>query len=73
MSLAAKATFVGACAVSAFTIWAVHHQQTQERENMYQGVIKDDARRREKMQQRQQAFDESQRKRELYESVQKVE
>jgi protein PET117 len=39
---------------------------------MYQGVVRDDARRREKMQQREEELRESQRKRELYERVQTV-
>ncbi|KIY70596.1 hypothetical protein CYLTODRAFT_419688 [Cylindrobasidium torrendii FP15055 ss-10] len=73
MSLAAKASFTGACAFTALTIWAVHYQQSQERETMYKGVLKDDQRRKEKMKQRQEFFEASQRKRELYESVQKVE
>lgn len=40
---------------------------------MYKGVLRDDERRKEKMKQRQMEFEESQRKRALYESVQKVE
>lgn len=40
---------------------------------MFKGVLRDDARRREKLQQRQDDFEESKRKRELYERVQKVE
>lgn len=40
---------------------------------MYKGVLRDDERRKEKMKQRQLEFEESQRKRALYESVQKVE
>lgn len=39
---------------------------------MYKGVLRDDERRREKMQQREADFIESQRKRALYESVQHV-
>lgn len=39
---------------------------------MYKGVIRDDARRLEKTQQREAEFRESQRKRELYERVQSV-
>ena len=41
-------------------------------QDMYRGVLRDDVRRREKMAQRQAEFEESQRKRELYERVQKV-
>jgi protein PET117 len=39
---------------------------------MYQGVVRDDARRLEKMKQREEELRESQRKRELYERVQAV-
>jgi protein PET117 len=39
---------------------------------MYQGVVRDDARRSEKMKQREDELRESQRKRELYERVQSV-
>jgi protein PET117 len=39
---------------------------------MYQGVVKDDERRLAKMKERQQDFEESKRKRELYERVQDV-
>ena len=39
---------------------------------MYKGVLRDDERRREKMQQRELELQESLRKRELYERVQRV-
>lgn len=39
---------------------------------MYQGVLRDEERRKEKMQQRQAELEESQRKRALYEQVQRV-
>jgi protein PET117 len=39
---------------------------------MYKGVLRDDARRLEKMRQREEELRESQRKRELYERVQTV-
>ncbi|KAG5638134.1 hypothetical protein H0H81_001653 [Sphagnurus paluster] len=68
----AKLTLVGAVLVSSFTIWAVHFQQDQERENIYQGVLRDDERRREKMRQREKDLDDSKKKRELYEQVQTV-
>ncbi|TFK64111.1 hypothetical protein BDN72DRAFT_723289, partial [Pluteus cervinus] len=68
----AAVALAGAILFSSFTIWAVHYQQEQERETMYQGVLRDDERRKEKMKQRQQNFDESRRKRELYERVQAV-
>ncbi|KAF8075098.1 hypothetical protein FPV67DRAFT_1408509 [Lyophyllum atratum] len=69
----AKLTLLGAVLASSFTIWAVHFQQDQERENMYKGVLRDDERRREKMRQRELDLEESRKKRERYESVQSVE
>lgn len=72
MSARAKATLAASCAVSAFIIWGVHYQQNKEREVMYQGVVRDDERRREKMKQREEEFRISQRKRETYERVQTV-
>ena len=39
---------------------------------MFKGVLRDDERRKEKMQQRQTELEESQRKRALYEQVQHV-
>ncbi|KAF5387356.1 hypothetical protein D9757_005719 [Collybiopsis confluens] len=73
MSTRAKITLATAVVLSSLTVWGVHYQQKQERESMYQGVLKDDARRLEKMKQRQLDFDESKRRRELYEHVQPVE
>jgi len=40
---------------------------------MYRGVLKDDERRREKRKQREEELLASQRKREIYERIQKVE
>jgi len=40
---------------------------------MYQGVLRDDERRREKMKQREEDLKASQKKREIYERVQAVE
>lgn len=39
---------------------------------MFQGVLRDDERRREKMRRREEDLQESQRKRALYEAVQRV-
>ncbi|KAG8220998.1 hypothetical protein J3R82DRAFT_2507 [Butyriboletus roseoflavus] len=72
MSTRAKATLAVSCATSAFIIWGVHYQQTKERDDMFQGVLRDDERRRGKMQQRQQEFEESQRRREVFERTQTV-
>ncbi|KAG6868742.1 hypothetical protein C0993_011321 [Termitomyces sp. T159_Od127] len=69
----AKLTLFGAILLSSLTIYAVHFQQEQERESMYQGVLRDDERRKQKMKQREEALQESRRKREIYERVQTVE
>ncbi|EIN09504.1 hypothetical protein PUNSTDRAFT_101340 [Punctularia strigosozonata HHB-11173 SS5] len=72
MSRRAQATLLGAVLFSTLTIWGVHYMQDQERETMYQGVLRDDERRLQKMRQRQAELEESQRKREVYERVQRV-
>ncbi|KAF8141541.1 hypothetical protein EV363DRAFT_1151535 [Boletus edulis] len=74
MSTRAKVTLAASCAISVFIIWGVHYQQVKERDacDMFQGVLRDDERRREKMWQRQQDFEESQRKRALYARTQTV-
>ncbi|KAJ7504289.1 hypothetical protein B0H11DRAFT_510247 [Mycena galericulata] len=72
-SRAAKVTLAAAIALSSLTIWAVHFQQEQQHETMYKGVVRDDERRRQKMKQREADLEESRRKRELYERVQRVE
>ncbi|KAI0057258.1 hypothetical protein BV25DRAFT_1831413 [Artomyces pyxidatus] len=73
MSRAAKATLVAALVVSSLTVWGVHYQQQQEHERMYAGVLRDDERRREKMRKREEDLQESLRKREIYERVQRIE
>jgi len=88
MTRAAKGTLIVSCIISSLIIWGVHHQQTEEREvrsllpnstavlnlakTMYQGVLRDDERRREKMKKREEDLQESLRKREEYERVQSV-
>ncbi|KAK0527356.1 hypothetical protein OC834_004458 [Tilletia horrida] len=44
MSRAAKTTFALSAALSAFIVVGVHWQQSAERENMYKGVLRDQAR-----------------------------
>jgi len=68
----AKATLFGASILAAFTIWAVHYQQEQERATMYRGVLLDDERRRAKLKQREDELRESQKKRQIYERVQTI-
>jgi len=68
----AQATLAASVVLSALTVWGVHHLQLQERHTMYQGVLRDDERRKEKARQREADFAESLQKRELYERVQPV-
>ncbi|KAI0369135.1 hypothetical protein BV20DRAFT_946685 [Pilatotrama ljubarskyi] len=72
MSRAAKLTLGASILGSALIIWGVHFLQERERETMYQGVLRDDERRREKMRQREEELQRSMQKRELYERVQTV-
>ncbi|KIY49973.1 hypothetical protein FISHEDRAFT_40284 [Fistulina hepatica ATCC 64428] len=73
MSSRAKVTLAATVVLSAFTIWGVHYLQHKELEDMYQGVLRDDVRRKEKMAQREADLMESRKKQALYESVQTVE
>ena len=41
-------------------------------QTMYKGVLRDDERRKQKMKKRQEELEDSQRKREIYERVQRV-
>ncbi|KAH9987126.1 hypothetical protein BJV74DRAFT_774339 [Russula compacta] len=73
MSRVAKATLFASIVVSSLTVWGVHYLQQQEHDTMYQGVLRDDERRKRKMKEREDDFLRSQRKREVYERVQPVE
>jgi len=55
-----------------FSVWSVHWLQNFERKTMYQGVIRDDQRRAEKMRKREEELKESAKKRVVYESVQSI-
>jgi protein PET117 len=84
-TLAAAVTF---CSVTIFTVHYMQRQEREvcvtfqarssysllilTTQTMYQGVLRDDARRLEKHKQREEALQESLRKRELYEKVQTV-
>ncbi|KAI8989215.1 hypothetical protein BD414DRAFT_486416 [Trametes punicea] len=72
MSRAAKVTLGLSVLGSALIVWGVHHLQEKERETMFQGVLRDDERRREKMRQREEDLQRSMQKREVYERVQTV-
>ncbi|KAF8488914.1 hypothetical protein JB92DRAFT_2820225 [Gautieria morchelliformis] len=52
MSRAAKITLVGSIILSAMTVWGMHFLQEWERNVMYQGVLRDDERRRDKQRHR---------------------
>ncbi|KIO16292.1 hypothetical protein M407DRAFT_30381 [Tulasnella calospora MUT 4182] len=75
MSRASKITLGLATGFCVFTVWGVHYMQWAERESMYQGVLKDEARlaAKRKQQEREAEFQENLRKRAMYEAVQKVE
>ncbi|KAB5592555.1 hypothetical protein CTheo_4022 [Ceratobasidium theobromae] len=72
MSRAAKATLIASIVFAGVAVWGVHAQQRKEEENMYQGVVRDEARQAAKKKQREQELLESMRKREIYERVQSV-
>ncbi|KAI0035300.1 hypothetical protein K488DRAFT_83139 [Vararia minispora EC-137] len=72
MSRKAQVTLAVSILATTAIVWGVHYQQRREREVMYQGVIRDDERRREKMRQREEDLRISKAKREIYERVQKV-
>ncbi|KAH8111010.1 hypothetical protein DFH11DRAFT_1729741 [Phellopilus nigrolimitatus] len=72
MSKAARVTLAASVLFATGTIWGVHYMQQAERETMFKGVLRDDERRREKMRQREEELQESSRKRELYERIQRV-
>lgn len=69
----AQASLFGAVLASTATIWFVHNQQIEEQERMHAGVLRDDVRRKAKMEQRLKLLQESQERRAVYERVQKVE
>ncbi|KZV63572.1 hypothetical protein PENSPDRAFT_691532 [Peniophora sp. CONT] len=72
MSRKATITLATTVAVTIGIVFGVHWQQQREHEVMYQGVLRDDERRREKMKQREEDFRLSQEKRRIYEAVQTV-
>ncbi|PVG04730.1 hypothetical protein CPB86DRAFT_778017 [Serendipita vermifera] len=72
MSKVARATLVGSAIICGITVWGVHYLQRKELDDMYKGVLRDDERRAAKLRERQEQLMESQRKRAIYETVQKV-
>ncbi|KAH8924048.1 hypothetical protein BT69DRAFT_1280951 [Atractiella rhizophila] len=73
MSRASKATLGLASLFCVGTIYFVHFQQERESAVMYQGVVRDAARREEKKRARVEEFEEQKRLREWLERDQKVE
>ncbi|GAA6002507.1 hypothetical protein JCM10207_001155 [Rhodosporidiobolus poonsookiae] len=74
MSRTAKALFMGSVVFCGVSIWGVHMIQVRERETMYAGVIRDEARLAAKRAQRAREleFEDQARKRAYLESVQRV-
>ncbi|VDB91967.1 unnamed protein product [Peniophora sp. CBMAI 1063] len=72
MSRKATITLATTVAVTIGVVYGVHWQQQKEHEVMYQGVLRDDERRRDKMKQREEDLRISQEKRRIYEAVQTV-
>ncbi|GJN89222.1 hypothetical protein Rhopal_002201-T1 [Rhodotorula paludigena] len=74
MSRTAKALFAGSVVFCGLSIWGVHMIQVRERETMFAGVIRDEARLAAKRAQkaRELEFEEQARKRAYLESVQHV-
>ncbi|KAH9940868.1 uncharacterized protein BXZ73DRAFT_42330 [Epithele typhae] len=72
MSRTAKFTLMGSLFTTTLIVWGVHYMQQSERDTMYQGVLRDDERRKQKMKQREEDLQQSLEKRELYERVQSV-
>lgn len=70
MSKAAKATLAASVIVCGFTVWGVHYMQERERNVMYQGVERDEARQAEKKRQRTIDFQQSQQRQAEYQKVQ---
>ncbi|GAA5968648.1 hypothetical protein JCM3765_004150 [Sporobolomyces pararoseus] len=74
MSRTAKALFLGSVLFSGVSIWGVHMIQVRERETMYAGVIRDEARLAAKklQKERELEFKDQAKKRAYLEQVQKV-
>ncbi|KAG8923324.1 hypothetical protein FRC03_007820 [Tulasnella sp. 419] len=71
-SRGSKIAFLASSAWCILAIGGVHWLQIQERESMYQGVVKDEARMAAKKKQREEELLESMKKREVYEKFQPV-
>jgi protein PET117 len=70
MSRPAKLTLAASVLVSGLTVWGVHYMQEREREVMYRGVERDEARQEEKRRKRQLDLEINQQKEKEYQKLQ---
>lgn len=70
MSRAAKLTLAASVIASGLTVWGVHYMQEREREVMYRGVERDEARQAEKKRQRALDHQINQEKEAAYQRIQ---
>ncbi|SPO22769.1 uncharacterized protein UTRI_01447 [Ustilago trichophora] len=70
MSRPAKLTLAASVLVSGLTVWGVHYMQEREREVMYRGVERDEARQEEKKRKRLLDLQINQEKEAAYQKMQ---
>lgn len=70
MSRPAKLTLAASVVVSGLTVWGVHYMQERERDVMYKGVERDEARQAEKKRQRMLDYQLSQQRESEYQKLQ---
>nr|CDI51870.1 putative protein [Melanopsichium pennsylvanicum 4] len=70
MSRPAKLTLAASVLVSGLTVWGVHYMQERERQVMYRGVERDEARQEEKKRQRLLEHNINQQKEAAYQKMQ---
>ncbi|PWZ00979.1 hypothetical protein BCV70DRAFT_199343 [Testicularia cyperi] len=70
MSRPAKFTLAASVIISGFTVWGVHYMQEREREVMYRGVERDEARQEEKKRKRMLDLQVNQEKEAQYQKMQ---
>lgn len=70
MSRPAKLTLAASVLVSGLTVWGVHYMQERERDVMYRGVERDEARQAEKKRQRLLDYQLSQQRETEYQKLQ---
>lgn len=70
MSRPAKLTLAASVLVSGLTVWGVHYMQERERQVMYRGVERDEARQEEKKRKRMLDLQINQEKEAAYQKLQ---